>query len=77
MEFTTLTRRVTEFSGIEAGEIEADDKLKAGPVKRLRQWASARPGPALPDKRERKPGSKGWRGKPSKRPGGAPVDEPS
>jgi len=33
MEFTTLTRRATEFSGIEAGEIEADDKLKAGPVK--------------------------------------------
>src|SRR3954467_14963087 len=39
MEFTTLTRRVTEFSGIEAGEIEADDKLKAGPVK-----------PALPER---------------------------
>src|SRR5439155_15980293 len=33
MEFTTLTRRVTEFSGVEAGEIEADDKLKAGRVK--------------------------------------------
>ncbi|MEA2947149.1 MAG: polymerase, partial [Alphaproteobacteria bacterium] len=30
MEFNTLTKRVAEFSGIEAGEIEADDKLKVG-----------------------------------------------
>jgi len=30
MEFATLTRRVAEFSGIEAGEIEPDGKLKAG-----------------------------------------------
>src|ERR1700676_4435918 len=28
MEFSTLIRRVTEFSGVEAGEIEADEKLK-------------------------------------------------
>src|SRR5438132_11768795 len=35
MEFTSLTRRVTEFSGIEAAEIEADGKLKgaASPVR--------------------------------------------
>src|SRR5215467_11664859 len=32
MEFATLTRRVAEFSGIEAGEIEPDGKLKAGPA---------------------------------------------
>jgi DNA polymerase-1 len=30
MEFAGLTRRVAEFSGIEAGEIEPDGKLKAG-----------------------------------------------
>src|SRR5258708_2474114 len=30
MEFSTLIRRVTEFSGVEAGEIETDDKLKVG-----------------------------------------------
>src|SRR5262249_56605002 len=29
MEFATLTRRVAEFSGIDAGEIEPDGKLKA------------------------------------------------
>src|SRR5229473_2704287 len=30
MEFTTLTRRVAEFSGIDAAEIELDEKFKAG-----------------------------------------------
>ncbi len=30
MEFFTLTRRVAEFSGIDAGEVEPDAKLKAG-----------------------------------------------
>jgi len=30
MEFTTLTRRVAEYSGIEVAEIEPDDTLKAG-----------------------------------------------
>src|SRR5215470_1947741 len=30
MEFAGLTRRVAEFSGIDAGEIEPDGKLKAG-----------------------------------------------
>src|SRR5262249_37323740 len=32
MEFATLTRRVAEFSSIDAGEIEPDGKLKAGPA---------------------------------------------
>jgi DNA polymerase I len=32
MEFATLTRRVAEFSGIDAAEIEPDGKLKAGPA---------------------------------------------
>ncbi|MFL6799573.1 MAG: DNA polymerase I [Xanthobacteraceae bacterium] len=30
MEFTTLTRRVAEFSSLEAGEIDPDARLKAG-----------------------------------------------
>ncbi|HEY4406005.1 MAG TPA: DNA polymerase I [Xanthobacteraceae bacterium] len=30
MEFSTLIRRVTEFSGVEAAGIEADEKLKTG-----------------------------------------------
>src|SRR6266508_4552695 len=32
MEFTSLTRRVSEFSGIDAAEIEADGKFKGGSV---------------------------------------------
>src|SRR5215469_16083502 len=32
MEFATLTRRVAEFSGIDAAAIEPDGKLKAGPA---------------------------------------------
>src|SRR5450631_468712 len=40
MEFSTLIRRVTEFSGVEAAGIEADEKLKTG--------AAARPAPAEP-----------------------------
>jgi DNA polymerase-1 len=38
MEFASLTRRVTEFSGVEAAEIEADEKLKGS-------GASAAPSP--------------------------------
>ncbi len=30
MEFNTLTRRVAEFSGVDPGDVEPDDKLKAG-----------------------------------------------
>src|ERR1700716_489926 len=30
MEFSTLMRRVAEFSGVDAGEIEADETLKGG-----------------------------------------------
>src|SRR3974390_3538347 len=30
MEFSSLTRRVAEFSGVEASEIEPDAKLKVG-----------------------------------------------
>src|SRR5262249_22486682 len=35
MEFTTLTRRVAEFSGVDAGAIESDDRLKAGAAPQL------------------------------------------
>src|SRR5207244_9950554 len=30
MEFNTLTRRVAEFSGVDAAAVEPDEKLKAG-----------------------------------------------
>jgi DNA polymerase-1 len=40
MEFSTLIRRVTEFSGVEAGEIEPDERLKV---------AGAHPQPAAQD----------------------------
>ena len=42
MEFSTLIRRVTEFSGVEAAGIEADEKLKTG------GGSAARPAPAEP-----------------------------
>ena len=37
MEFTVLTRRVAEFSSIDASEIEADSRLKAGGAHELDQ----------------------------------------
>src|ERR1700680_1088173 len=54
MEFSSLIRRVTEFSGVEAVEIEADEKLKVG-------GTSAGPAPAappVPAGQERKPTAK-------------------
>src|ERR1700704_5015753 len=43
MEFSTLMRRVAEFSGVDAGEIEADETLKAcgAPQLDLRKTAPA------------------------------------
>jgi DNA polymerase I len=49
MEFVTLTRRVAEFSEIDAGAIEADDRLKAGGV------GLARPSPPAPKKEAPRP----------------------
>jgi DNA polymerase-1 len=52
MEFTALTRRVAEFSGVDAAEIEPDGKVKAGaaiPSSREREEApprGAKPAPA-------------------------------
>jgi DNA polymerase-1 len=43
MEFTTLIRRVAEFSGVDANEIDADTKVGAGV--RLRDRPSAEPAP--------------------------------
>src|ERR1700740_1001496 len=40
MEFSSLIRRVTEFSGVEAAEIEADERIKVGVA------ATDRPAPA-------------------------------
>src|SRR6202035_2419882 len=42
MEFSTLIRRVTEFSGVEAGEIEPDERLKVAGAQ------PPRPQPASP-----------------------------
>ncbi len=63
MEFTSLTRRVSEFSGIDAAEIEADGKFKGGSV------GAATPPPLTaevaapgPDRRE---------------PGGTPTTRPN
>jgi DNA polymerase-1 len=75
MEFTTLTRRVTEFSGIEAGEIEADDKLKGGPVKAAPVERAPAQGQLFPTAEKASPAAKGVESKPPKRSGGA-VDEP-
>jgi DNA polymerase I len=55
MEFVTLTRRVAEFSEIDAGAIEADDRLKAGGV------GLARPSAAAPKKEAPRPVEAGQR----------------
>jgi DNA polymerase-1 len=50
MEFATLTRRVAEFSGIDAAEIEPDGKLKAGggapPARDGGEWRGDKGAPA-------------------------------
>src|SRR2546427_7065883 len=53
MEFVALTRRVAEFSGLDAAEIEADDKLRAagGGDAHEQQSAEAAPSPPGADKR--------------------------
>ena len=54
MEFTTLTRRVAEFSGVDAGEIEPDETLKARRTpaatwqKRLRRRGQGEPASPRP-----------------------------
>jgi DNA polymerase-1 len=50
MEFASLTRRVTEFSGVEAAEIEADGKLKgaASPVRSAEKVDESRLDPGAP-----------------------------
>ncbi len=46
MEFSTLIRRVTEFSGVEAGEIEPDERLKVGGAHPPRPQPAAQDAPA-------------------------------
>jgi DNA polymerase I len=46
MEFTTLTRRVAEFSGVEAAEIEADGKLTSARPSQAEMRSSAPAAPA-------------------------------
>jgi DNA polymerase I len=48
MEFSTITRRIAEKSGIDASQVEADAKLAAGsPVGSPREEAAAAPAPAI------------------------------
>jgi DNA polymerase I len=61
MEFVTLTRRVAEFSGLDAAEIEADGKLRAaGGGARDQQPAEAAPPPSRTEK-QAKPSVPGGR----------------
>src|SRR5215472_17318784 len=46
MEFTTLVRRVAENTGTDAGQVEADERLKAGGTPRQ---PAAAPAPAAPE----------------------------
>src|SRR4030088_443497 len=49
MEFSTLTRRVAEFSGIDAAQIEADEKMRGGsPALPFAREEQAAPAPQLP-----------------------------
>ncbi|HEV3371244.1 MAG TPA: DNA polymerase I [Xanthobacteraceae bacterium] len=52
MEFSSLIRRVSEFSGVEAAEIDADERLKVGHPPPDRPAPAGAPAPASP---ERKP----------------------
>jgi DNA polymerase-1 len=46
MEFSTLIRRVTEFSGVEAAEIAPDERLKTASAASARPAPAAEPSPA-------------------------------
>jgi DNA polymerase-1 len=48
MEFTALTRRVAEFSALDAAEIDPDARLKAGGAPQLEQKAATPQQPAAP-----------------------------
>jgi DNA polymerase-1 len=52
MEFSSLIRRVTEFSGVEAGEIEADEKLKTAGASPARPAPAAPPSPASQERKK-------------------------
>ena len=56
MEFNTLTRRVAEFSGVDAGEIEPDPKLRVGvPSSPAADGEGERSSPAGDKPRDRRP----------------------
>jgi DNA polymerase-1 len=61
MEFTTLVRRVAENTGADAGEIEADEQLKAGGTPRQ---PAPTPAPAVPAGTDAKSTGKAGKGKP-------------
>src|SRR6202030_3272229 len=55
MEFSTLIRRVTEFSGTEAAEIEPDERLKTAGASPARPAPPVQTSPASPDGKASKP----------------------
>jgi DNA polymerase I len=54
MEFVTLTRRVAEFSGIDAAEIEPDGRLKAGGSERSGAQPAEQSAPPSPSRSSKK-----------------------
>src|SRR4051794_24689700 len=48
MEFSTLTRRVAEFSGVEATQIDADETMRGAPALPFARMEQAAPAPQLP-----------------------------
>jgi DNA polymerase-1 len=75
MEFTALIRRVTEFSGVDAGEIEADGRLKAGAVKRAPAEQGSPQAQLFPENGRGSPPNKASESKPSRQAGSAPAAE--
>ena len=59
MEFATLTRRVAEFSGIDAGEIEADGRLRGWPAAGTEAPAAERTVPSSHTEKQAKAGAPG------------------
>jgi DNA polymerase-1 len=74
MEFNTLTRRVAEFSGVEAGEIEADGKLAMGRPKPAPTGQTPAQAQLFPESDSAGTAGKTAESKPGNRGGGAPAE---
>ena len=71
MEFVTLTRRVAEFSGLDAAQVEADGKLKAGASRAAgaaeRRVAAPTPSSSAESREEARRGSGATQGRQARR----------